>query len=672
MNNNGDDIMNKFFSHRQPSGFSLIEVLIGIAIAGVGIIGVTQLQKLYMQSSSQATNRVVAMQLIREQLDNAKIQDQFVNLMSGSDAAPIVDRNRRYTRDWVVINRYYVNGQWQDGSNGLNPVPNTVDAKRVTVTISWTDNKGEQQTLSQSELVSGVSLHDSTNATNVNTAIVKPKIPYTPIGSLESPPITLFDKDIQQPGLQYSSKETSKPIPTISKKGNYHRINFEAVTFNHAKTTQTLEDFSTVNCSCSFAGIGDAPTPAMLTIEGDSLINDVLSGQLINKTIGTNDATKNSDFLCTKCCDGHHDTNIVARYTGAGSSNHPHFLDVNQAPVNSGNYLEACRFKRIDGFYRLVPDWLLVDVIVMTQDFFNNPDNSEKYVDYVKYVVKAYVLGQALDPLKKPSRDVSSMPVGDKQLIARGIYVDIASLATDDIKTIKSQINSNGKWLTLVPFYDINLTQFATWTSSKPSLASVSNQPIQTDLNASVGYYGTYSRGRLSSSQDGTTTITAQINTDNTGITGSASIIKQVANKTYLTNSINITVNSNPPAGPKGKYSVRVDVACLSQKGSAKNVSTLACKAQDTANVNVDAITSITSSVSCQYSAQSGKNTAFVSCNNIPQGWIGSIRLSKAGYTFSSSAFNFTSDRFNFGSGGGQHDFNIQATPTFNVSMQDF
>lgn len=657
-------------------GFSLIEVLIGIAIAGVGIVGVIELQKLYMQSTSQANARVIAMKLATEKLEDTKsIEYKDLEASDTGESDNITHKVATFARKWKISNRYYVDGTWQTGTTGLDPVPTKPDAKAINVTVSWNDSNGDEQYVNQSKYISKTNgIYESSLEDLTLGGGAPPKVDFHSLGDLENPSISLLDPDATD-RTDILSKETSKPEPKVSQRGNLHRVQFETVVYDSINDTQTLEDFATVNCDCAFTSNGDGKAPTTLKLDDGRLINDPDSGQEIAKEKGT-DSNSGIEPLCTKCCAGHHDdVDAKARYSTNGTDNHSHYVIGNERASLSGSYNEACRFKRIDGFYELVPDWVLVDFIILPQSFFtdrtNGIANSEAYTAYVKRIIKAYILGQSFDPITKPTRVTDNVPAGASQLIARGIYIDLASLSQTDIDTIKSEISTNIKWLELVPFYDVNLTLFAQWHSSNTNIATVTSEPIKTIVNVDEYYYGTYSRGRLLSQTDGTSNITASINIDNTGITGTQSIIPTIAR---ASDTFELTVNTNADSGSTGDKSITIEVECTKEVTKGQKTEVASCHKND---LDVDtvliSVLPSNSPLECTFIPQH-PNTSFISCTNIPDNWSGSVAITKDGYSSESaeSTFDTVNSKFIFGEGGYDLEAEGQSTPTFQVHLKNY
>jgi Tfp pilus assembly protein PilV len=629
------------FNMKKYVGFSLVEVLVGVAIAAVGVVGVVELQKKFITAGNQVNARAIAMQLIREKFDEIKAVDDFTVI--GTSSSTVEKSHYNFARSAAATNYYYDKtvDSWSDASTNSN----RLSGKLVNITVSWTDIKGETQSITQSEVFSKVSLHDSDTGTNNLTEKTTPKIPFDANQTRESPPIELIDDSFVYEGVG-NSKETSKPIPTVYGFEDNNVIQFETVIYDPDSDTQILEDFATVNCSCSFSGTGDAASPTIYRIsdDGSSIVNDENSGGIVSKTVGVATGTK-QPALCDTCCRDHHDsTNVFAKYSPVSTSsvNHPHYnsgLDT----ATTGGYIEACRLRRVDGFYKVVPDWNLIDVVVMPISYFDNATNVGQYVGYVKSLVKDHMLGNVLPTESEkltllPNRNLATTP-GTQQLIARGIYVDTASLSSADLATITGYVSTKANWLEYVPFYEVNLSLFGTWTSANAGAVTVTNEDIDTVVDIDNDYYGTYSRGRITAlSVVDSSEVSVFVLPGNTGVTGSGLIKPNVIS---LDDSINVSVDNNSGGGT-ATYSLTIEVNCLAynNRGNLDG-----CKNSDSEGVNftIDSTTSI----SCLYSPQRGSSTAFLSCSAVPENWSGTISLSNTNFTFTQNDYeynNITSD----------------------------
>lgn len=617
----------RIMQNNRGFGFSLVEVLVAVVVTSVGIVGVLQFQKYFIKSGDLANGHLIATQLVREKVDDLTDINDFTALIAGADGAAIIRSNYSFTRQWTMVNNYYDQGDaiWKGLSAGQQ-----TEQKVTAVSVSWTDSNGQQQTVTQNQVFSAVSAHDSRGAINTVGAKSVPKVPAITAPTPQNPAISLTDDSFAQTPSAINAKQSLQANPSIYSFEDSNYVQFDTIIYDHKSNTQSLEDFVTLNCSCRFNGKGEGMTPTTMRISdaGDSLVNDQNSGYILSKHKGAASATQQPP-LCNKCCENHHDMDAsTAKYVaGSNSGNHHHF-NATLVKAMSGSYLEACRLRRVDGFYQLVPDWQLLDLVIMPQSYFTFESNVTAYVAYVKNVVKAY-LKKTTAPDKRllPSRDLANMAAGHQQLHSRGIYVDIASLNASDRVTLLAYVDSRVDWLKLVPFYEVNLSLFSEWQSTNSSIASVTNEAINTRVDVSVDHYGTYSRGRIfGSASSGEGIITATSRIDNTGITGSGAITPSTG---VLSDQIIVSVS----ASSNNDNSVFVTINCLIDTETA-------CNNKDTEDL---VVTIIPNTISCAYSPKKGAQTASLSCNGVAD-WLGIIRFSKTGYTFdlASAVFNLS------------------------------
>ena len=319
--------------------------------------------------------------------------------------------------------------------------------------------------------------------------------------------------------------EASKPLPESINQGNNHLVelsSFRYVSSGQKHKLVKQQDFLTLSCKCKLAGSGNGYTPAMTVLKGDELVD--LPGYPEVKDTGVV-ADNQQPARCDVCCRDHHDNmNMVASeayYRLEGGLPHSHYDSAGggnftKATLVGDPYIENCRFKRINGFYELYPDWQLVDVIAFEASFL---DTQTALDDYRKYITG--LIASRISNLPVSSSLASralQVPPGDYQLIARGIYLD--RMTSSHLATVQAKLAANDPlWQQIVPFYDINLTLLASWHADNPVIATVTSETMETVIDPVNHYYSTYSRGRVTGILDGVTNINVDSYAGNAGIT---------------------------------------------------------------------------------------------------------------------------------------------------------
>jgi type IV pilus modification protein PilV len=104
---------------KREQGFTMVEVLVAIALLLVGLLGVAQMQVMTMITNSTANQRTTAITLAQDKMEILRTQP-YANIAT----PPLSDTSGIYSRSWTVENNTPAN-----------------DMTRVTVTVSW---KGKQ------------------------------------------------------------------------------------------------------------------------------------------------------------------------------------------------------------------------------------------------------------------------------------------------------------------------------------------------------------------------------------------------------------------------------------------------------------------------------------------------------------------------------------------------
>lgn len=641
-------------------GFSLIEVMVASLVIMVGVTGFVTLQSAYMRNDANTNLRQVALQLAQEKLDDLRqfeavettagtnafndiINNDGGDIVSGDVDIDIGDDGKAYSfnRSWTVSDQYYVDTDadgtedtWMDAATLAATgaaVPVTAAQKTVAITVSWQDVEGTTLNVTLDANIAPVTVARSFQASNeTDNAKSQPEVAYTP--GL-APDVISYDLGNDE------SIETSKPVPEISNKGENNIVQFETIryetdTAGTAKLEQ--EDFLTVNCSCKLAGTGAGYTPSMTVLDDDELV--VEAGKEVTKNIGVVADTK-QPVLCTTCCRDHHDTATMVAdetyYRLEAGLPHGHYQYLGDGKFTKATsagdaYTEACRFKRVDGFYSLYPDWQLLEIIEFETTYLNTDDALNTYREYTEGVIKNEIRGLA-HPEKPSDRDLE-VPPGGYQLIARGIYLD--RMKSDHLSAVRSRIASGEEdWKAMVPFYDVNLTLLSDWESEDLAVATITNEDIQTLVDPELDYYGTYSRGRVEALLDGTSVMSVTAYRNNAGITGTSPVSPIEYLRQLTDDSLEVTVDSKSES--ERFFALIGDINCLITQGGV----TSSCETNNDKKaeyVDLSALTIVVdpSRFVCPITIPKGKSTPFFSCTNVPESWVGSIAfsISKAGY----------------------------------------
>jgi len=578
------EIIMKYKTKNQ--GFSLIEVMIAVLVLSVGILAVAKLQSTLMRSGSDANQRTVATSLAQKKIDDLrafthlnstytwadalalddslpKVEVAYSHISGNADlttytetgglippSASIPIGSTGYSLNWTVQDYWHTTPLSDPVTTQPAPAPATSDFKRVTVTVGWNNETGDPQSVALDTLITAYSpaLTDLSNNSQHGGGPIKVK--YTPGLAPDVIKVSIG-------GGQY--KEASKALPDVSHDGDNTLVTFSAVTFTtdeHGNSTaDRIDEYSTVNCNCTFSGTGSGYTPSRFAWDNTKKEIYDKQGILVTKTTATenNNGSGTETLLahvCTQCCRDHHDSvDSSVKYVAgtAASGNHPHYSS-SGVSVTSGNYVEACRLKNIDGIRRTFQDWQLKTATVLPNSYLS--DNSPSTQNAYKIYVSDYITNSTRNinlPTSLSGRHLTGVPAGESnQIQIRNIYIDDVEQTGTEYEDCVAGIDitdapcENINAIAITPFTEINLSKLANWTTATndgaalagntspcpPSdtsntITCVSNEAI---VDEAVDE-NNYSRGSAhAGSRSGTERIVAYSNPDNTGITGTSAL----------------------------------------------------------------------------------------------------------------------------------------------------
>jgi type IV pilus assembly protein PilV len=126
---------------KDASGFTLLEVLIGISILTIGLLAIAKMQVSAIDGNFFSKNTTAALTLAEEKMEDLLGRDLLdSDLEDGTHDEGHVDESGEagglYHRSWTVADN--------------TPIPNT---KTITITVVWTKNAAHRVSLSSLKMM---------------------------------------------------------------------------------------------------------------------------------------------------------------------------------------------------------------------------------------------------------------------------------------------------------------------------------------------------------------------------------------------------------------------------------------------------------------------------------------------------------------------------------------
>lgn len=572
--------------HSTALGFTLLEIMIAILIMSIGLAAMANLQGKLTRYSTMAKQRTIAMNLVEQQVETMRsfytmndtgadscaiTQNGFDDLETCVNGAAVSVGNMPFTLSWT-ISKYVQNF---DGSTTVHideVGARRPDLKLVTIKADWVDGQGDAQL---------VELVDIVDATSIfNTGRVSAKV------DSNTPPKVPFDAS-DFPGVVEIAigadkiKGSTTPKPQVTNQGENVSTKFDVVTFlttGDSAYLQRREEFKVVNCICTMdANPGTGSAPALWNGSFYAM------GEEVSKRTGSVSLNVTGQpAACTICCNDHHDASgAVDKYdsfrpafsgdTGGFNlfGDHAHYQIINGTKLLStadDDYLEACRFIRKDGFFKLTADLSQenLDVIKPEYPTVFNFLYSTSVINFVSDFSEAISISGYPGTVPLVSYSVpwwldwwgiSLTNVGTvKPAMSRGIYIDY--MGADLLKKIKClqaeglgeysdfcNLQKDPPWLEILPFFDVDVTSLANWNRGSTAI-TVTNSPIS-DIDQA-----TFSRGEVEVSQahfPDLTNVSAHIERSNTGLTDTNPIDPDDEFESAEQIPVNVNIGGSPP-----------------------------------------------------------------------------------------------------------------------------
>ena len=522
-------------------GFSLIEVMLAVLVLSVGILGVSKLQGQLIRGGAEANQRSVASNLIQQKSDDLR---RFVHLTTSDADVPdawtttlatptslafvhitsneggLIDPgnhpvgNINYDLSWSVKD-YYYSGDDTIATTTLSGA-DYPSFKMAHIVVSWDTVNSTNNVVSFDTIIDSYSLAHTALGGSPSSAGTGPVVDYDPLAAPDVVPISL--------GIDGLQKETSKPLPDVSKKGDSTLVKFETVTYNPNNDTQRREEFRTLACNCTKQGATATSSIVYGYVSWDDVNEKIVDlttnvSKSIAKTKVDNSGGEDQNDACTFCCRDGDDV------------------------VTAGNTtFKVCRYKRIDGVLRITDPWKLVAFNMIPASYFNDSagltgmtttlqdENIDRYSSYVTTTVRHILAATGSKSALNSYSTVDLAFINDtttftnnsgaiehllfnvgssnkRDIQVRGLYMDYPPTGVfTQITGQTTFYDTSTVPLDRVPFYEVNLTQLAGWIpdvnilkngTNTGDVAFTSDYPAQhDDMESSCTNTSTASAGR--------------------------------------------------------------------------------------------------------------------------------------------------------------------------------
>lgn len=529
-------------------GFSLIEVLIAVAVLSVGLLAIGALQAALVRSSAEAKAQSVALGVGEQQLEVSRaFRDRTeylaLNTVAQASATTTTLGGVEYSV-WQDVQRYI----YDTPSNAFVQLPaanvTSSDAaitaldpdyvlqtefKRVAVSVGWTDANGQPQVVTVSDVLSSMQPSDSARVRDERASKDRnPKVlvrdPSTTPGVI---PIAVGN------GAETAATNPRPEIVGASANATIAETRYDVLTYqaanNNLAQVQRKVETAVVACECDFGEADTSQQSFRPTYWNGTRYVPPVVAPTGTVTAGERANTSQST-LCTECCRDHHDPSAVpgAKFDPRRST-HRHY-QVNNSGVlqpvpSTGNrdYIEACRVIRVDGIMRVASDLYSEHYSLLETAAFNSQPfpqscatgevcTANNYENFVIGFMQSRIadqVGSMNTPLTstsiatlESSNSLNSPAVvaisrGDlRWLHNRGIYLDylqpeaISKIATVIASADCTATPSVSCALPFLPFTSINTTELSSYSSTPVTPASPPSNNTIIVVDNTAGTFG--------------------------------------------------------------------------------------------------------------------------------------------------------------------------------------
>jgi type IV pilus modification protein PilV len=579
---------------QNAAGFSLIEVLIAVAVLSFGLLALASLQASLVRSSAETKARSVGVSLAKDELERIRSFDATTDYLALADATstvPDASGSLGFNTYTVTrtIERFAYNpdpdnnattndGRFEAVTADTGALPSTManqnEFKKITIAVGWTGADGVSQVTTLEDAIGAVSPENTGR-------LARRKAPRPN----RKPEVRIQDPSAD-PGVipiaigNGSETAATNPKPDVATgvalQTTFDIFTYSAISNTGLATAQSRVETAVIGCRCTTAGVDSGTIdfrPSVWNGERYILPKEATGYAPKGREADLRNNDPDQSILCTACCRDHHDPlNVAAPKFSPRRATHNHYLNPDLTTVvTTGEYSEACRMIRVDGIFRVAADPYNEYTNILktkigsgqTEPFTDPaPDETQAEPAYVSFVIDYLkTQGRQSNPNAQLTQAVAdakaeasllnpadqNVSVGDTRWMhARGLYVDwMEEKARDAI--LKSQQTENCRTpltldqclLRVLPFTSINVTELAAWTPAvaESEAIDVANNDFTGSTLANSGAQNPI-RGRVSVVEDGSAPATAAIRTSNTGLLANTAYRIDLADETAQTNNL--------------------------------------------------------------------------------------------------------------------------------------
>ena len=568
---------------QSESGFTLIEVLVGIVIFAIGMMALTQLQGNLSRSSAEANARTVAINIAEETIEELRTFGQiaatsdkiggFNNIITKT--YPDEERGGIVYRKNQTVANYYYHPDYDQADPAATIFQTTKpdtrivnpDLKRVELTVTWdaVDNGLGTGSVTLVDLVSSFTTASGAKVVlnSYGDSLYAPPVDYNPGQNPDIISIQLGDNKF---------KESTTPLPDVVRQDELVETRFDVVTYSQGNDGATFlrrEEFRAVSCDCRlrFPAPGEEGGRRPTVWEG----GEYSEAEFVSKPYGESASTFQSVF-CDMCCRDHHDGGTGENDVGGDADrsrygpfrrdvdyhtegplvgDHKHYNrnrlgDLILAENDGDLYVEACRMVRKDGFFRIAQDLQQEGLNSFPADYLDDSSEVDVYSGYVTAAVSDFhgAINPQIYPGSRPtltppelmatplifpgtSTDPTALPTSSgsirQQLRARGIYIDYMTDALR-VKINCLEDNNGDGVLCQVPNVTTAMEIIPFYDVQLTWLARWNETPnnLPVDVtNEAIADNNSHDRGIATmQAPSGSSIVTSSVHTGNLGLTG--------------------------------------------------------------------------------------------------------------------------------------------------------